>query len=284
MARFELEDGRSELASHTGSGAYKAIKSFHDALETFALALTDHAGLPRAHRTLAQHLGELEKKTGQQFKHRYVVGLVGDLRDPAKHQALAPNAEAVADISARLDPVFDDNALNYLEVSFFNVRLADTIRHEHAKRELTAAEDANAHRQYGEVLGFARAGFEMFMLDQRTPTEHALSDHLISDRVERLALKASPELPHELRSINERWQKLNDRFRLLELGINLAVYDRFKAVTPRVFIPGDRTRRQISESHGEPLHATPENSSFALMFALETIRRIEDQWPRAKRA
>jgi len=35
LARFELEDGRSELAALTDVGAYKAIKSFHDALETF---------------------------------------------------------------------------------------------------------------------------------------------------------------------------------------------------------------------------------------------------------
>jgi hypothetical protein len=266
MARFELEDGRSELASHTGSGAYKAIKSFHDALETFTLALTDHAGIAPAHRTLAQHLGELEKTTGQKFKHRYLVGLVADLRDPAKHQALAPGAEAVADISARLDPVFEDNAFNYLGVSFFNVRLADTIRHERAKREVTAAEDAHARNDYGRVLWFARAGFEMFMLDQHKWTEHSLSDRLISDRIERLASRLSPDLPHELRGINDQWKKLNKRFELLESGVNLAVYDRFTAITPRVFIPGDRTRRQIAESPDEPLHATFENASFALTF------------------
>lgn len=48
LARFELEGGRAELASNTEPGAFKAIKTFHDALETFFVALADHLWLQGA--------------------------------------------------------------------------------------------------------------------------------------------------------------------------------------------------------------------------------------------
>jgi hypothetical protein len=277
MARFELEEGRGELSSSTTAGPYKAIKSFHDALETFVVALTDHAGIGRAHRTLSQWIGELQAATGKTFKHRYVVSSVGDLRDLAKHQAYPPNPEAVWDISGRLDAVFEDNAAQYLDVSFFGVRLADTVQHNHAKRELIAAEDAYGQGRFGEALGLLRAAFEMFLLDQHHGGKHTRSNRLVSDSLERQSLKLSPTLPHELRGINEQWKKLNERFRLVELGINLADYDRFEGITPNVFIPGDRTKRTIAGSGMEPLFNTKENAAFALMFVLNAIRRVEDQ-------
>jgi hypothetical protein len=55
LARFELADGRAELAASTPSGAYKAIKTFHDALETFVVAVAQHVGVPPAFRQFHEY-------------------------------------------------------------------------------------------------------------------------------------------------------------------------------------------------------------------------------------
>jgi len=274
VARFELEDGRSELAAMTDAGAFKAVKSFHDALETFALALADHVGIPRAFRTLRDYPKLLQGVTHQPFKHVTILNQVEALRTPAKHDAIYPHPDAVQQVASRLDPVFEDNAEQYLGVSFFKIRLASTIRHEDAKREIAAAEEAIEKREYAAALGLLRAALEMFMLEN---TAARPPRPLIGQRLEERILQLQPDLRLELRAINETFDHLADGFGLVELGISVARYRRFMAITPNVFIPGDPRNRTIQKHIAERLVANHENASFALSFVLETIRRIETE-------
>src|SRR5262245_27361339 len=101
VARFELEDGRRELVSLTKAGAYKAIKSFHDALETFLVALTHHLDIPQAFRNFHEYPKVISAHTTLPFKHRTVLDNVNALRTPAKHSALYPEPESVRQLSSQ---------------------------------------------------------------------------------------------------------------------------------------------------------------------------------------
>ncbi len=166
--------------------------------------------------------------------------------------------------------MFEDNAQQYLGVSFFAIRLASTIRHQQAREEIAAAEDAIARGAFEEALGLLRAAFEMVV----GPTIRARTvDRLVSRALENHANKAGLSL--EVRRINQTVEQFSRRFAVVECGINVATYDRFLAVTPPVYLPSDPRRRQISKLSWGALVSTRENASFALSFVLETIQRIE---------
>lgn len=272
LARFELVDGRAELAASTKAGANKAIKSFHDALETFVIAVAEHVGAPPDFRQFHEYPKILKTETGKAFKHLNTYRNVNALRTPAKHSALYSTVESVEQLSSQLNPVFEDNAQQYLGVSFFAVKLASTIGHEFAREKIAAAEEALDRDAYEEALGQLAVAFTVAVMPA---VEKRCAGKLIGDELMQYATALNPRLPSHLRRIDEAFERLEKRMALLESGVDLATYERFVAVTPTVFVPGDPRFSTIYGLSSSELLATRENASFALSFVIDAIRRLE---------
>ncbi len=273
LARFELEGGRTELAARSDRGAIKAIKSFHDALESFLVAVADHVGIPRTFRNFHEYPKAIEKGTQVPFKHVAVINEVNALRTPAKHSALYPHPSAVQAVAGRLNAVFEDNSFQYLGQSFFGLRLAGSIRHLKAREEVAAAEEAFEKGDFGAALGSLRVGFDVAIGEYIGSTGRAL----FSRRIMEAAGQVNPWFRHDLNEANSAWDRVTRRLDLVENGINLADHRRFLAVTPNVFIPIDHRHIKIYQRSDQPLVATHENAAFALTFVIQTLNDIESR-------
>jgi hypothetical protein len=168
FAKYQLNAGKRELANNSDFGAGEAILRFHDALETFLLALADHVGLTRARIDFHQYPGRIAKHTNTTFLHVSIVNEINDLRVPTKHYGRYPPFRDVHDLAGRIDQVFEDNSAQYFGESFANVRMASTIRHPLTSSYVRKAEDAISTGEFFEGMKHLSAAFQIFMGDFRS--------------------------------------------------------------------------------------------------------------------
>jgi hypothetical protein len=189
------------------------------------------------------------------------------------HSALLPNPSAVQAIASRLDPVFEDNALQFLGHSFFGLSMSASIRHEQAREEVTAAEQAILARDYGSALGYLRVAFDVVCGEYVGFGEQ----RLFSRRIEDHSPEGDSWVRHDIIDANRAWDRVVRRLNLLESGIDLADHARFLAITPTVLIPGNHRKRVIYRRADEALVATAENTAFALTFVIESLNQLESR-------
>ena len=117
--------GQHELAKGTETGAFNAIREFHDALEIFLVVIADSVGVTKRTVRFHEYPGEIKNASGIEFVLGKIVDEVNDLRTPYKHHGTRPNPKAVSEVGAALEVVFEKNSERYLEAAFNDIGLSD---------------------------------------------------------------------------------------------------------------------------------------------------------------
>ena len=163
FAKHQLNAGKRALAEPSDFAAGEAILRFHDALETFLLAVADHLNIPRAWRNFHQYPGTISKETKTTFSGASIVNEVNDLRVETKHYGRYPRYRDVLDLAGRIDHVFEANAQQYLGLSFPAISLASSIEHQPTSAAVAKAEAALEIGQLFESMMESQTAFQLFM-------------------------------------------------------------------------------------------------------------------------
>ena len=81
FAKYQLNAAKRALAGNSDFAAGEAVLRFHDALETFLLAVADHVGISRSRLDFHKYPTRIAQHTTKDFRHLSVVNEVNDVRD-----------------------------------------------------------------------------------------------------------------------------------------------------------------------------------------------------------
>jgi hypothetical protein len=284
LAKFQLNAGKRELAGHSDFAAAEAVLRFHDAMETFFLAIADHLGAPRAFVPFHKYPGRIsEQANGRPFKHTSVVNELNDLRSPLKHYGRYPSFRDVHDLSARIDLVFEDNSLEFLGVSFDSIRMAASIRHVETSEHVRKAEELIDSGDYLDGMTHLAAAFDTFITQfkntgvPRSAQQTLRFPHeLLRPEDVRRWLSKDGNQQRVLEGVNREWQEATQRLELMALGINVAEYATFQYLCPIVYFTEGGKMLRPHVKGGAGLRFTEENAQFCLNFVLQVVSRLEN--------
>jgi len=138
-----------DLANETVLGL--AISSLDSSTES-----PDRRPYPQKVQRLADILGA----RGFAFPYKPQILRVHDIRNDAQHRAKYPTADELNECRFHTHEFLSDFVRLVWNVNFGQIRLADLVRHEDARRLLSEAEDAISEDRYVEATRLAATAFE----------------------------------------------------------------------------------------------------------------------------
>lgn len=264
------------MAESSDFAAGEAVLRFHDALETFLLAVADHVGVPRAWRSFHELPFVIEKQAKKPFVGTAVVNELGDLRTATKHHGRFPRFVDVFDLATRIDSVFEENAKRYVRQSFAGVSLASSIEHPETSAAAAKSEVALEEGRFFDSMMESQTAFRHFMShfkEAGVPDDAArwlrLPDQLMSAATGESTPRGVAD------GVNRAWKEATERLELAMLGINIADYATFRYLGPTVLLSAYGNRIQVNRSALSSLLYTAEHAAFCLTFLLNTVDRLQ---------
>lgn len=290
FAKYVLAAGRREIGAGTEHGAWSGILQLHDAADTFLLCITDHLGIPRKYRGLADYADAIDKHLketgiGKALLHSQVLRKeLNDLRDSTKHRGIYPRIQHVREVSRLVEPFFEANALQYFGVSFAALSLAEMIEDDRIKLEVKAAEEHMAASNFREAIAQCAGAFAL-LLDQETdrfesmggPKAGVIPRELVNSRAIDEFLKDrrdASSIRNQLYDVNRAWHAAVERLDVVALGVNPVQYQTFKSLTPIVHLTYGK-KALVNDKGPQPLLHTRENAEFCLDFVLDAVGRAQ---------
>ena len=280
LPRFMLREAERAMERGGPYGHALAISLLHDAVEIFLRVLAEAEGAdiqPQA------PFMELVKKVADAQPivsgHRYALDKLNRVRVEFKHRGIrATNEEDARVILGHARDFLVDLSADALNVDFQTVSLRDAIEHRRTRKWIENAVVAQSNDQFDDLARWVAGGVAIYV--DHCQVVEARHRH---DRFRTIDWIETPPYGHlyvadeHLASIAE-WAtrvflSLHERIYLLERGVDMAQYEKFARLTPRVAFSGVGQLRFVGWNQGAP--SSPEEATFCIDFAVEAVLALQ---------
>ena len=262
-----------------------AILLFHDAVELFLELASQKLNVKHSDRFM-DYFSRLDEKLhpGPPLPQREGMRRLNSGRNALKHKGLRPDRSELAHYQSIVIRFFEEATLRIFEVDMNSVSLVTVVRCESARQYLHAAEAAHRDNRTADGSAACAEAFDELISDYerqhgdqwgRSPFSFGgyLHDPWFSD--EQLT-SVEDELKRHIEKLNEVVKVLQDRMRLLSLGLDYRRYVTFRRLTPGVYHVMTTPSRRLSNAP----NITLEQLKFCISFVIDSafqLQVVEDE-------
>ena len=233
-----------------------AILLFHDAVELF-LELVSQKLHAKPADSFMKYFSQLDEKLepSPPLPLRENMRRLNDARNALKHKGLRPDRSDLEHYSNVVIRFFEEVTPRIFEVDMDSVSLVAVVRCETARKYLYAAEAAHREARAADGSGACAEAFDELLSDYekrhgdrwgQSPFSSGryLHDPWFFD--EKLS-RIEEQFKESIEDLNEAVKVLQERMRLLSLGLDYRRYVTFRQLTPKVWHVLAKPSRQIDK-------------------------------------
>ena len=264
-----------------------ATSLFHDALESFLHAVAVPLGVNIGLKTyLLDLLGEVGAEVPVVLQHKAAMRKLNAARVAFKHQGIAITKEDALVFAATAESFILDVTKDAMNVDFSTVSLADAIGHRRTQNWIDRGERELAGSDEAEALRSTAAALAIYMRHNDTQDEVLRRGWAMGTRRMFVpggirpnhAQDAGDEQLDQWRSeigefatwADDRIETMHRRLYLTTRGVDVALFDRFSMLAPKVFF--DSAKFPVFQVPIEQPLVSAEDVRFCIDFAVDATR------------
>ena len=267
-------------AQEPGPQSSIAILLFHDAVELFLEIASQELAVKRGDNFM-DYFTRLDTKLrpGPPLPQREGMRRLNDARNALKHRGVRPDRADLEHYRSVVTRFFEEATPRVFEIDIHSVTLASVVRCEAARQFLRAAESAYRDNRTADGSTACAEAFDELIADyeQRHGDRWGRSpfspDHYLhgpSCHSENLS-PVETELAEHMEELTEAVMVLQERTRLLSLGLDYRRYVTFRKLTPQVWHVMATPSRRLDV----PPAITPEQLQFCISFVIDTALQLQ---------
>ena len=267
-------------AQDPGPQSSVAILLFHDAVELF-LELASQKLHAKPSDSFMRYFSQLDEKLqpSPPLPLRENMRHLNDARNALKHKGLRPDRSDLEHYSNIVIRFFEEVTPRIFEVDMDSVSLVTVVRCETARKYLYAAEAAYKENRAADGSAACAEAFDELLSDYekrhgdrwgQSPfsSEHYLRNPWFYD--EKLS-RVEEQYKKSIEDLNKAVEVLQEKMRLLSLGLDYRRYVTFRQLTPEVWHVSARPSRQTDK----PPNITLEQLQFCIGFVIDTALQLQ---------
>lgn len=243
--------------------AASCILTFHDAVELYLILVSEHLGITvqdRGTNFVSRYFDGLHPdKVGPQgvdLAVRIGIKRLTTARNSFKHDAAHPAGKTIEQGRNDASQFFEDNTPRVFGIGFHEIDSTGLIPQQHTREHLKAADRSEAEGDRLTAMAKLADAVGQMLLDQvhddefaGRPTAYSFGNRmprhtLRTDQVRRtleqpdhaqrrgVPVRAAESLAQEIVTTRDVTRALQDGMRLIALGVDFHLYQRFVALTP----------------------------------------------------
>ena len=211
--------------------------------------------------------------------HRYALDKLNRVRVEFKHRGIrATNEEDAQAVLCHARDFLVELSADALNVDFQAVSLRDAIDHRRTRKWIEKAGVAQANDQFDDLARCVAGGVAIYVEHcQVVEARHRHDRFRFIDWIETPPYGELDVGAEDLATLGE-WasrvfHSLHERIYLLERGVDMAQYEKFARLTPRVDFSGAGTLRFVGWNWRAP--SSPEEAAFCIDLAVEAVLALQ---------
>ena len=267
-------------AQEPGPQSSVAILLFHDAIELFLELASQKLDLKPADNFM-NYFSRIDEKLrpSPPLPQREGMRRLNNARNALKHKGLRPDRSDLEHYQNIVIRFFEEATPRIFEVDMASVSLVTVVRCETARQYLYAAEAAYRDNRTADGSGACAEAFDELISDyeRRHGDRWGQSPFSSGRRLRDLRFfdeelsRVEKRFEKCIEDLNEAVNVLQERMRLLSLGLDYRRYVTFRQLTPKVWHVSATPSRQIDT----PPNITVDQLQFCIGFVIDTALQLQ---------
>lgn len=273
-----------EQSMKTEPFCWASILMFHDSIELFLELASEYLDAHKQVRDLRflkywDVLNPILRKSGKsELTHRVVMDKLNRTRVALKHHGTPPSKSTIENARVNTTDFFEENTPIIFDIEFPKISLIELVGCKATKESLREAQELLKENKIEESLikislGFAQLidDYEVRKVDTTGRSPFAFSKLWGFSTF----LEGMDDVEGYFDEITEAVESLQERVRILSLGLDYRRYVKFKSLTPVVVKKGKHFK--IKEFlNPRSKEVTLENTQFCINFVIESAITLQE--------
>lgn len=261
--------GQETLESNSLFYCGMTVLCFQDATEMLLRVIAEGLHCTVKENTAFNQLIDIiDSKGTKKLTHRSALNQLNKSRLNFKHFGLEPRVEDVKKFERDLDGFFPNTVQMFLGVDYDSISLVHLIGHTRTENYLLKVEDGIISNDYESAVLNSAISFEIF-------SSYLLKNTDSYNNRNSFSFSHFPEINDWSKGVDKALINNQRYFNLIENGINLSLYKKFKSLIPSVSLSEAKTLH-INRTHVQ--NYTRDNALFCKNFVLDYIFKIKENY------
>ncbi len=283
FAKYLLSLGKRQMTLHEPYASVSLLL-FHDATEHLLGLVSEHVGVGKSDLKFKEYWGAIhDKRPNYDLPDRIAMERFNKARVALKHHGQQHSRAQLEEFQTSVLNFCDKVVADIFDTTLDAVSLSEFIVNERVRKSLKRAREAFERGETRKVRYLCALGFDDLMKSSELPkSRHFFGDQFSFDywykSVPYVYLDegrgADSNVEEFFKFIQKSLNALQDRMRIILMGIDFRLYARFHSITPRVGYSWNG-KRKISERETPEL--THQDVEFCIEFVIDAAFNLQDR-------